>query len=422
MIRLGGMAGLVLSGCLAAGALAEEPGRSVFAEVFEDGVPHPFSALLDRLREVAGEENVQTALIPVGRSLQRYSAAPDLFASPRLVVAVTADRAAGPGAPRLADRLFLGFQPAGDAVEALSYDEAAGRFEFEEIVGYDAEDRAIEPARREICTRCHQGEAPIFPKPLWDESNASARIATRLAGLGPVWNGAPVAQSVDALEAFDAAVRRAGRVELANLLWSEGCPDAGCRADLLLAALGRLLAGPAAGLGDGADFSALAATRWPDGIALIPGAIPNRDPLVAPGDPLETSGVLDPETPRAPETVWARAPMVSPPPRRRSRRGSPKGTPAGSRICWRGIPRRRWRCVSNATPRRSVARRGSPAFRDPTVSRGFSTPRARGGWSLSRSTVCRRCGAFRRARMRRARFARRGRRGSPTGEGWWSCG
>ena len=308
MIRIGGMAGLFLSGCLAAGALAEEPGRSVFAEVFEDGVPHPFAALLDRLREVAGEENVQTALIPVGRSLQRYSAAPDLFASPRLVVAVTADRAAGPGATRLADRLFLGFQPAGDAVEALSYDEAAGRFEFEEIVGYDAEDRAIEPARREICTRCHQGEAPIFPKPLWDESNASARIATRLAGLGPVWNGAPVAQSVDSLEAFDAAVRRAGRVELANLLWSEGCPDAGCRAGLLLAALGRLLAGPAAGLGDGGDFSALAATRWPDGIALIPGAIPNRDPLVAPGDPLETSGVLDPETPRAPETVWAPGP------------------------------------------------------------------------------------------------------------------
>jgi len=311
MIRVAGVAALGLCGCLAtasAAAAAEPEGRSLLAEVFADGVPHPFASLLDRLAAIAGPENVQTALIPVGRSLQRYAAAPDLFASPRLVVSVTGDRSAGPRDARLADRLYLGFQPAGDTVEAISYDATSGRFEFEEIVGYAAEDRRIAPAPREICIACHQAEAPIFARPLWDESNASAEIAARLAGLGAVWHGAPVAQSVDALEAFDAAVRRAERIELANRLWSGGCPDSGCRADLLNAALGVLLIGPTADAGIGAAFSEHAAALWPDGIALVPGDLPNRDPLAATGDPLETSGALDPETPRDPETVWMPGP------------------------------------------------------------------------------------------------------------------
>ena len=304
MIRAAGLATLCACGCLAAGASAGPAGRSLFAETFADGVPFPFAALLERLETLAGPENVQTALVPVGRSLQRYAAAPDLFDSPRLVVAVTGDLSAGPTDARLADRLFIGFQPAADAVEAISYDAATGRFEFEEIVGYAADDRAIEPARREICATCHQGEAPIFPRPLWDETNASAEVAAGLSGLGAVWNGAPVAQTVDALEAFDAAVRRAGRVELANRLWAEGCPDPACRAELLIAALDILLIGPTADAGIGASFSEHAAALWPDGIALVPGDLPNRDPSAATGDPLETEGDLNPATPRRPEIVW----------------------------------------------------------------------------------------------------------------------
>ena len=105
---------------------------------------------------------------------------PTISPRPRLVVAVTGDRAAGPGSPRLADRLFLGYQPAADAIEAISYNEAAGRFEFQDLVGYSKGARP-EPAERRVCLACHQGGGPIFARPLWSETNANPAIADRLA-------------------------------------------------------------------------------------------------------------------------------------------------------------------------------------------------------------------------------------------------
>ena len=141
-------------------------GSALVSELFPERLPFPFEALLDRLRGLAGPENVETALIPLGRSLQRYAAHPDYFASPRVLVAVTGDRAAGPGSLRLADRLFLGYQPAADAIEAISYNAAAGRFEFQEVVGY-SEGAAPEPAERRVCLACHQAGGPIFSRPLW---------------------------------------------------------------------------------------------------------------------------------------------------------------------------------------------------------------------------------------------------------------
>ena len=120
----------------APGPDAPPTGRSLFEMLFAGGVPFPFSSLLDRLKEEVGAHRVVTALVPLGRSLQRFSAHPNYFDSPRLVVAVTGDRGAGPGTHRLADRVYLGFQPVADVIEVLSYNEDAGRFEFQEIVGY----------------------------------------------------------------------------------------------------------------------------------------------------------------------------------------------------------------------------------------------------------------------------------------------
>ena len=161
-------------------------GRSLLDEIFPAGLPTPFEAVLNRLRTLAGPENVATALIPLGRSLQRYGADPDYFASPRLVVAVTGDLAAGPDGLRLGDRLFFGYQPAADVIEAISYNPAAGRFEFQEIVRYAADTpAAAEPAERRVCLACHQGQGPIFPRPLWSETNATPAIAARLVALGP---------------------------------------------------------------------------------------------------------------------------------------------------------------------------------------------------------------------------------------------
>ena len=303
--RVAGAAGLVCS-VAAAPAIAGDGGGSLLSELFPEGLPVPFEAVLDRLRAEAGTANVQAALVPLGRSLQRYAAAPDYFAAPRIVVAVTGDAAAGPGAPRLGDRLFLGYAPAAEVIEAISYDETAGRFVFEEIVGYGAAGATIEPAERRVCLRCHQGEGPIFARPLWSESNANPAIAARLAPLGASFHGAPVAQTVDGLAAFDAATDRAARAAVARRLWTEGCGEAACRAVLLDAAVRVALGGaPMAPGPPPAGFERRAAGLWPDGIGAASPDLPNRDPLLQddPAD-LESEGALDPETPRDPLVLW----------------------------------------------------------------------------------------------------------------------
>jgi len=315
---------LALALCLAASAARAEPvlvagpepgpdrppaGASLLDEVFPDGLPFPFESVLDRLRGIAGEANVQTALIPLGRSLQRYAASPDFFASPRLVVAVTGDGAAGPGVPRLADRLFLGYQPAAEVIEAITYNAESGRFEFQEIVGYgEATAVASQPAERRVCLVCHQGQGPIFARPLWTETNANPPVAARLAPLGASFHGAPVAQTVDGLEALDAATDRAARIPLADRLWSEACADDACRAALLAAALrvGLGATAPAAPPG----FDARTAALWPDGLGAISQDLPNRDPLLtwSDGEDLETTGRLNPETPRETLVLWRPGP------------------------------------------------------------------------------------------------------------------
>ena len=133
-VRRFAVAAVVLLNAGPAGA--GEPGASLLAELFPAGLPVPFEAVVDRLRSEAGAANVQVALVPLGRSLQRYAARPGLFR--RAADRRRGDRRCGRGAggPRLADRLFLGYAPAAEVIEAISYDEAAGRFVFEEVVGY----------------------------------------------------------------------------------------------------------------------------------------------------------------------------------------------------------------------------------------------------------------------------------------------
>jgi hypothetical protein len=294
-------------------------GRSLFEVLFAGGVPLPFAALLDRLRDEVGTQNVVTALVPLGRSLQRFSAHPHYFASPRLVVAITGDRAAGPSTPRLADRLYLGYQPAANVIEILSYNEDAGRFEFQEIVGYTGDrQRAVRQAERPVCLACHQGHAPIFTRPLWSETNANPAVAERLAALGDAFHGAPVRQSVDALAEFNAATDRAQRIALANRLWRDGCADARCRAALLLAALRFGLNGTRPEWSASQDaaapaFAATAVKLWPDGLQVASPDIVNRDPLPLLADMradeiIETRGILNPETPRPAEFLWRPGP------------------------------------------------------------------------------------------------------------------
>lgn len=324
-------------------------GRSLFdhlvVEPTDSGktyqVPFPFSALIERIqarlanREFMGGSRV--VIIPMGRSLQRVAAAPDFFKYPRIVFAVT-------GEPRtdahdagvlLKDRLYIGYVEKTAMLEVISYNETAGRFEFQLVKDYRA---GAQPkvfyANRAICTSCHQNHAPIFSRPVWGETNANGRVAELLRGHGTDLQLSTQA-NIDFPDDVDKATLRANALVFLQTIWRQGCADAHdpaqsrrCRAAGFAAVLQYGLSGEQ-------DFdsaspryrndmvSTLArawSQRWPRGLEMSESALPDRNPLggavssyggggsdEAPFDWIGAANVpasLDPLDPRPPREIW----------------------------------------------------------------------------------------------------------------------
>jgi len=282
-------------------------GRSIFDFLVTErkgderfyAVPFPFSALVSRVEErLGGSSAFERVLLPLGRSLQRNAAAPHFFAAPRAVVAVVGEvrREGRPGAPLLKDRLYLGYQETAGIVEVISYNEAAGRFEFQVVRDYrPGTTPRVLYASRALCTACHQNAAPIFARQIWDETNANPRIVQLLRGEKKDFYGFPLDLGPDAPYAVQAAADRANRFALDQRLWREGCAGGGprCRAALFAAVLQYRLTGGrfddrSARFRDGflARFTAQVRDRFPRGLAVPDPDLPNRDPFVG-----NTSGV-----------------------------------------------------------------------------------------------------------------------------------
>ncbi|HEX3529735.1 MAG TPA: hypothetical protein VH988_21970 [Thermoanaerobaculia bacterium] len=265
-------------------------------------VPFPFANLVRAVTDLAPSERV---LIPLGRSLQRNAAAPRFFSAPRAVLAVTGDsgRPPRPDMPLLKDRLYIGYQETAAILEVISYNETAGRFEFQVVRDYrpGSQPRVLY-ASRALCTACHQNAAPIFARQLWDETNANPRIAGLLRDEKRDFYGFPVDLGPDAPYAVQAAADRANRFALDQRLWREGCEAAReqaprCRAALFTAALQYRL-------GSRFDetrltpFAPIIKERFPRGLAVPDPDLPNRDPFAGPvSGPRQASvpGSLDPE-------------------------------------------------------------------------------------------------------------------------------
>jgi hypothetical protein len=280
-------------------------GRSLFDRVLAlqqgsspQAVPFPFPALLDEVRRHlapdARSDGLKLVLIPLGRSLQRNAGeAAGFFAAPRFVAAVTGEPAAG--APLLKDRLYLGYQREAAVLEVISYNEAAGRFEFQVVHDYRPGGASqVRYSRRALCLSCHQNAAPMFSRQSWDETGASPAIArllephaARFAGLE--WRG-----GVDVPNAIDDATDRANLLSVGQQVWQEGCaalgPDeaaVGCRARALIWALLQRLSHGRGSAGGNASFdeefarplAAAWARRWPEGLPLPDPDLPNRQPL-----------------------------------------------------------------------------------------------------------------------------------------------
>ncbi|MBI4756868.1 MAG: hypothetical protein HY778_15910 [Betaproteobacteria bacterium] len=343
-------------------------GRSLFDALLERPaaggevvVPFPFAALLARIRRELDPKDpsggLSVVLIPLGRSLQRnaaFDARP--FDFPRVVAAVTGEPPPGarPGHPYLRDRLYLGYHEGAGVLEVISYNEEAGRFEFQVVRDYRSGagppqaggsppggqrsvgahppgagppqagarppggQRSVGPetagagprpryANRSLCLACHHNAAPIFSRPGWDETSANAQVAARLAATGREFHGLAWRHGVDVPNAIDDATDRANLLAVAQRLWREGCTagvaaDAvGCRATALKLSLRYRLAG-----GRTVDLSApdlrrsfveplLARwqARWPGGLAIPNPDLPNRQVLdaPAPGEPADPTAL-----------------------------------------------------------------------------------------------------------------------------------
>lgn len=288
-------------------------GVSLFDEITADGVPFPFEALVRKIERATGcmpGRCTSTVLIPLGRSLQRTAAAPEFFRYPRAVLAVTAE---GTGPLQARDRLYLGYQERAEAIEVISYNETAGRFEFQLVRDYRADGaREVVAAGRTMCVSCHQNQAPIFPRQQWDETNANPHIAAAIIASQPAGStslhGVAIRRGVDLPNAIDDATDRANLIGVIQRIWRDAC-DAACRSAAVTAALQYRLS-QEQGFSARTNLVAGFARAWPAGLAIPNPDLPNRTPLElaldhSPARQVDLPAAFDALRPRAPAAWWS---------------------------------------------------------------------------------------------------------------------
>jgi hypothetical protein len=277
-------------------------GRSRFDQLIgNQPVPYPFSRLVDTINrqmrtDAGGLPPLKVTLIPLGRSLQRDAGAPDFFRFPRVVAAADGDNR--PGIPPLKDRLFIGYHEKGEVIEVISYNDAAGRFEFQVVRDYrQGKTPQLFYARRSLCLACHQNAAPIFARPLWDETPANPAIAAHLKGARRDFYRVRLT-GTDIAYFIDAATDRANLFAVWQALWQQGCGagEAGerCRMQALAAALDYARHGTLPAPGILPELDRNWPMRWPRGMAVPNPDLPNRDPLAALQDPANDPLLLRP--------------------------------------------------------------------------------------------------------------------------------
>jgi hypothetical protein len=283
-------------------------GSSLFDKIFSQpsvngrvyNVPFPFTRVVSQLRAATGGVAPLEALFPMGRSLQRVAAISGLtsvantdpfFRYPRLVLgfADESQNSVDSLNLNLRGRFYMGFQEKAQLIEVISYNDEAGRFEYQVVRGYaEGQTPAVSYANRQLCLTCHQNQTPIFSEGPWLESNANPKIQEGLSRVlnDSFYQGAPVAVDITVPQGLDQSVKLANGFHAFHKMWQRLCSDMECRKDLLkqiflykLIGQSRLLLtaelqGLNARLGD----------RWakefPLGLSRPEAAIPNRDPLL----------------------------------------------------------------------------------------------------------------------------------------------
>ena len=299
----------------------DQAGRKIY------NVPYPFEQLRRRIRvhtqgNGKAEVGFRETLIPLSRALPRQAAAPEFFKYPRLVLAVDGDYLSSTRlqGPLLKDRLFIGYQEKAESLEVISYNETAGRFEFQIVRDYAAgRTPRVIYAERRLCVSCHQNGGPIFSEPLWSETNGNPEIGRRVLREVQRFHGAPSysgGQTIDQPRAIGDSVKRANLFSAYQRIWREGCAGGlpefratVCRSAILTAVLQYKLSGSRHFDTGSNRYSRdlvgpllLAQRRlWPSGLTIPNPLLPDRDPLVTGA---AVSAEYDPLRLRPPLEQW----------------------------------------------------------------------------------------------------------------------
>ncbi|HMV59958.1 MAG TPA: hypothetical protein PKC44_03135 [Agitococcus sp.] len=264
--------------------------RSLFDHMIaqNNGLPYPFSKLIGLLKEQnpQGTEPI-TLLIPHGRSLLKGQADDK---HPRIVVAADFEQANAPAGLGLNTHglLFLGFVENAHEIEVLSYNEAAGRFEFQLVQNYcEGCVPRIVYARRAICTTCHQGGTPIFSQRPWNETNGQQSTAAAIAAARAnnlAYENVALQQPLANSERFDQLTDVGNFYHVTQRLWLDGCGLDGnqCRRQMLKLALQYAdnAGGFEANSAEAQVLKQLQAKNFPkEGIAVPESDLLNRDPI-----------------------------------------------------------------------------------------------------------------------------------------------
>jgi hypothetical protein len=207
-------------------------------------IPFPIGELMKKISN-RNRSDILHTMLPFSRSLQRPKGNRyDPLLNPRLVFSAkqsesTIERA----------KIFLGYVKQTDQLEVISYNDQAGRFEYQLVKNYSNNPKVFY-VNRGKCLSCHQGQAPIFSVPGWQDTNSGVLGNLIGAKLGvenaASLNGKKVVASklfgrmpsTDAVGNFDALVREANEISLNERVWTIGCGDNNqCRLGLLLQTL-----------------------------------------------------------------------------------------------------------------------------------------------------------------------------------------
>ncbi len=296
-------------------------GISRFDQLFmqQDGtyaIPFPFTELiaaLERKIDNGQQSSVRQVFVPLGRSLQRDTPAPDHFKFPRSVLAVngemrTSDNEAG---LVMQYRLFMAHQPITETLEVISYNDKAGRFEFQIVENYRLNQQPlVRQANRTMCLSCHQNAAAIFPRVPWSETSSNVAIANQLIKNLPQQYDSLIGVITNDAGFIDVLAERANYLSAAQRIWQQGCDSLNCRLAILRAAFQYRLSAKASFDSTDTRYRKYYLgelqqgwqSKWPQGLALANSRIDNFDPLQK-----QLTLQQDPLMARPAHAVWYRA-------------------------------------------------------------------------------------------------------------------